>query len=266
MGIKMHYQPSEEVKCQVLVVFNSQKGKAADLAKNFEKAKEAQRSIFETSAGKETAAQFDDMFSVEAGEDDTVTITLHGPPPPPADESEPENPKLDFEVHFGNTIEHIMQKKEKTIAGAIGGVSIKAQTSFLKKVLSVFKLVNIGAGGRKALDELKAIAKFKSKSSIRYRPDVIESDAAACGGGMECMPTVGLVLAQGTAALQQLLKRTVIEQLATLKDTADGLKTVTVQGIGNKMELHVEFENVHITPLIAEILTAPEEQPFFPTG
>jgi len=290
VSAEVFLRPAEEgVDPHASVTFQAKEEQGKDLADQFQKILDGAKEHFEKLYAQgfdnahETMSEID-MFDVsqDVEDSDKVRITFTPPEQPNFGEEE-ENleagmaakPTLTMMVQTGRNFQEMVDNIHGCIATLDGGINITAST---KLAMALFEVMNDMVGGMglrgrgyphemaaqmvQKMKALEAFSSVSSKSDIRY--DTAKLEDAVCDA--EESEEHKEQVEQMKAILPQMLAPQIGEQTvraaAGLSEYADHLHSFRLAGVLPKgYEIYMEFENFHLTPVIAEFLQPQEESP-----
>jgi len=283
MSMKAYLQPAKEEgkkSAAVIVTFKAKEGKGGDLKTQFEKALTAAKDhVGSEEGGNEEAAAMLDLVAV-SNEEDKVHLRITPPLPevPEEDKKTLEEgmqakPTLELELSTGRDFQQMVDNIHGCQATLPGGFKISATTKLAAAIVSTVEDMGAQLGAHQSMEihqakkmlESHAFAAFSSVSSqstVRYNPEKLE--AAACPQSEEEKEHNKNHIESMKGMMPRLLGHTLgagtVKELAGLSEHADSLHSIRVVGtLPDGYELHAEFKDFKLTPVITELLAPSAE-------
>jgi hypothetical protein len=277
MGVRAEIQQAENhhTRMSITTIFRAKEGKRDDLVQTLQAILDGQLKMITAMDGEDAANQMKELVEISAGsaEDEaTVKVVM------PDDDQMPEDqrgevrdavgavePKLVLELSTGRDIGEMWDHMDDNIAVTPAGIKFKSHSSVAAAMMEMASHVapvgppgfgagpppGFGAGPPGAGPDgvppglFKGFASFGANMEVRYRSD--------SGGAFDDLPRLKDAVAQ-LAAMSMHLPASVREPMVGLDDSADGIKTVKVQGLPDKWEMVATFKNFHIAPLLKDVI------------
>jgi len=221
-----------------------------------------------------------DAFSVDqdSEETDKIRVTFSPPLPPLAGEEDDrleegmaEKPTLSMEIHTGRTFQEMVDNIHECPATLAGGIDVKASTKLAKALVHVAN--DMGEAGahemmphryrHDAIDAMRAfdaISSFSSHSDLRYSTEKLEAAVCDPRKSEHQKAMVEKYKSALPRMLAPVIGKDTVRAAAGLTDHADHLHSIRIAGLRQDYEIYVEFENFHLTPVIAEFLQLPDDE------
>merc|ERR1711920_262372 len=107
----------------------------------------------------------------------------------------------------------------------------------------------------------EAFSSFSSKRDIRYNTEKLEAAVCDAEESQEHKEQIEYMKMALPHMLAPQIGEETVRTLAGLKDHAAHLHSIRLAGgLPKDYEIYMEFENFHLTPVIAEFLQLPEEE------
>merc|ERR1711920_969308 len=107
---------------------------------------------------------------------------------------------------------------------------------------------------------LSAFSSFTSHSEIRYNKEKLEAAVCNATESQEHKEQIEMIKGALPHMLAPIIGEETVKALAGLKDHASHLHSIRLAGgLPADYEVYMEFENFHLTPVIAEFLQVPAE-------
>lgn len=282
MSMKAYLQPAKEEgkkSAAVIVTFKAKEGSGEDLKTQFEKALTAAKEhVGSAEGGGEEAAAVFDLVAV-SNEEDKVHLRITPPGPLPEvpeedkktlEEGMQAKPTLELELSTGRDFQQMVDNIHGCEATLPGGIKISATTKLATAIVSTVEDMGAQLGARqhgreihqakmmlKEAEAVAAFSSFSSQSTVRYNPEKLE--AAACPQSEEEKEHKKKQIEFMKGMMPHLLGHNLgagtVKELAGLSEHADSLHSIRVVGaLPDGYELHAEFKDVKLTPVITELL------------
>jgi len=266
---------SELDHLQISTVFAAKEGKGADLAAQFQKVIDGVVQYLEAMQGEGAGGMVTSMVSVaQVGDEDSVVINVTPPPPPGLEDAAEEmdgalevKPHFHAELNFGRTIQSMFENIDDNLAILPHGIKGHVTASFAH---TLFKAVEdemggppMGMGGPPSPRGLQgggrgppipdpmmlmgAMSNVNTVQEFRYRSGGKALEA------FDQLPSLGAGVKYFASEFAKG-PETILAPMHGLADLADGVKSMTVSGLPNNFEIVMSFTNVHVTPLLKEII------------
>jgi len=266
---------SELDHLQISTVFAAKEGKGADLAAQFQKVIDGVVQYLEAMQGEGAGGMVTSMVSVaQVGDEDSVVINVTPPPPPGLEDAAEEmdgalevKPHFHAELNFGRTIHEMFENIDDNLAILPHGIKGHVTASFAH---TLFKAVEdemggppMGMGGPPSPRGLQgggrgppipdpmmlmgAMSNVNTVQEFRYRSGGKALEA------FDQLPSLGAGVKYFASEFAKG-PETILAPMHGLADLADGVKSMTVSGLPNNFEIVMSFTNVHVTPLIKEMI------------
>lgn len=202
-------------------------------------------------------------------ETDKVSIKLTPPVPdmgPDEEEFEKgmaEKPTLEMMIHTGRDFEAMVENMHGCPDTIEGGVNFTASTKIAQALLEVMR---DQMGGMWATEMKQALKTFSSLSSVsshtevRYHTEKFEASVCNAEESDEQKQMIEDMKVALPQELVPIIGEEAVKAAGELKDYADHLDSVLLTGMENNYEIYMEFENFHLTPVIAEFMQLPETE------
>lgn len=272
-GLKVVLQQSEEEyegsAAVMKVIFHAKEGKGKDLAEQIKKVQDAFCKEQAVEYGEDAETNCAGMLSiaqVEEADEAAITLVL------PEDEEvegkmeetmKGELPKFEFELFFGNTIKDMFDgidtlRLPLLFNGVHASMDVAIPSALAKEISEEGEEQDEAPGCPK-----KMIGIFFSglaRQNVKY--EVLYKSEADLGSKWDSLPTSSELWSQ-LIALTQHLPRTVRDALQGLDEVADGLKSVSLSNLPEKLEVSAAFTNFKVSEVIKAMLEAPPPQAWY---
>jgi len=266
-GVKVRLQvdadagDDEPLATMLKVIFFAKEGKGADLVSHFTDAKDVFLQITEEQHGEETAAQMKELISVEEVPDkDEALFTFKFPAEMPMEEEleqdmeEGPPPELTAEVFIGRSIKDMFESRDTVAFPKLpNGLKLSASMKMASAVVSMGEEAMGGPSvGPESQALLLGIASLGLNAEVLYKA---EDDLADKWDVLDCKHAW-----DGVIATVQSMPAAVTEKLAGVDEAADGIKSVALTGLPDKMKMEATFTNFKIAEVVKALLEAPRPE------
>merc|ERR1712038_456729 len=275
----VYLRPAEDEDANsehITVTFQAKEEQGKALADEFQKILDGMKEHLKDA---EDAPPVWDMLEVSQDEDDSdkVLVTFTNPDEPDfgeetdnLEEGMAAKPTLTLMGHTGRDFQEMVDNIHGCMATLHGGINITASTKLAMALLHAMndveeeELHDMGYHqSAQMVQETKAFeafSSFSSHSDIRY--DTAKLEDAVCDA--EESDAHKEQVEQMKAMLPHMLAGEVgedtVRAAAGLTEYADHLHSIEIGGLPHNYEIHMEFENFHLTPVISEFLQLPDEE------
>lgn len=214
-------------------------------------------------------------------ENDDNKVRIHFSPPAPPnlgkkDEKKLEEgmaakPTLQLAIHTGKDFQEMVDTIHECPVTILGGVNITASTKLAKALVEAMTDMGTelddgnhlsGSEAERDVHILQAFSSFSSHSEVRYNTEKLVASACKGHEGKEQKEQIEQMKAALPHMLAPVIGEETVKTLAGLKDHVSHLHSIRLAGgLPEDYEIYMEFENFHLTPVIAEFLQLPDAAP-----
>lgn len=287
VSAEVYLRPAEDnADPHASVTFQAKEEQGKALADQFQKildeAKEHMKTENEDNEHLDEMLAPFDMFDISQDDEDSdkVRITFTPPEQPNfgddqelLEEGMAAKPTLTLMVHTGRTFQEMVDNIHGCMATLEGGINITASTKLAMALLGVMN--DMGDQGlhevgypphaadhmKEEMMALEALSSISSKSDIRYDTAKLEEAVCDAEESERQKEQIEQFKAMAPHMLVPMIGEQTVRAAAGLSEYADHLHSFRLAGaLPHDYEIYMEFENFHLTPVIAELLQLPEEE------